>query len=258
MKPLRILMLIVVLVTTGWQATVWGASLADSGRRVFDYAGLFNAQTAAALEQKAQGLTLQYLQDIVIVTIDDAQGKSSMAFADDFYDYNGFGIGPDYNGLLLLIDMDNREFYITTTGSAIKAFNDAKIETMLDNIFPHVSKGNYAGGVEAFLRDIDRYLGKAGKPGAARYWSWDFFGIGLFVVIMIMGVMIVRHKRGLLAIPSARTYINDPACTLGDCKDVFLHTNTRRIYIDRDSDSGGSSTHTSSSGSSHGGGGRSF
>ena len=33
--------------------------------------------------------------DIVIVTTDDAEGKSSLAYADDFFDYNGYGVGEN-------------------------------------------------------------------------------------------------------------------------------------------------------------------
>ena len=227
------------------------------GNRVFDAAGLFNAGQRTTLNDKAHDLILKHQQDLVIVTTADAGGKSAMAYADDYYDYNGFGIGPNYDGLLLLIDMDNREFFITTTGSAIKLFNDVKIDNMLDNIYAFVAKGDYAGGADTFLRDVDRHLVKKTQP---HYWSWEFFGVGLFAVLMILGGMVMNHKKGLMAVPSTRRYINDDLCDLTRCDDVFLHSSTRRIAINNDSDSGrgGSSTHTSSSGRSHGGGGRSF
>lgn len=260
MKQLRFLILVVFLVSGCMGiAPAFGALLADSDQRVYDYAGLFPAAKVAELNTKARALTLQHLQDVVVVTINNSQGKSAMDYADDFYDYNGFGIGPDYNGLLLLIDMDNREFYITTTGSAIKIFTDAKIDAMLDNIYKYVAKGDYAGGAGAFLRDTERYLEAINKPKQIRYWSWEFFGVGLFAIFMIMGTIILRHKRGLMSVPSARVYLDNASCDLTKCEDNFLRSSTRRIRIDSDSSSsGGSSTHTSSSGTTHGGGGRSF
>lgn len=48
----------------------------------------------------------------ISVTTDDALGKISMEYADDFFGNGGFGVGNDYDGILFLIDTDNREVYI--------------------------------------------------------------------------------------------------------------------------------------------------
>lgn len=61
--------------------------------------------------------------DIVILTstaakhsADDSQAeKIGMAFADDFYDQNGFGTGSAKSGLIYFIDMSNRMPILTTT-----------------------------------------------------------------------------------------------------------------------------------------------
>ena len=45
---------------------------------------------------------------MVIVTVDDTRGKKARDFADDFFDYNGFGYGRDRDGILLLIDISDR------------------------------------------------------------------------------------------------------------------------------------------------------
>lgn len=256
-KPLHILILILLLVATYGVSVHAAVSGNDIGNRVFDDAGLFSSQQRAVLNSQAHELILKYQQYLVIVTTKDAGGKSAMAYADDYYDYNGFGIGPDYNGLLLLIDMDNREFFITTTGSAIKLFNDTKIENMLDNIYTYVAKGDYAGGAAVFLHDVDRHLTKKTQT---HFWSWEFFAVGVFAICMILGAMIMNHRKGLMAVPSTRAYINNTLCDITRRDDVFLHSSTRRIRIDSDSGSGGggSSTRTSSSGRSHGGGGRWF
>ena len=53
-----------------------------------------------ALEEEANNLSSEYNMDIVIVTTNDAAGKTSREYADDFFDYGGFGVGPDYDGIL--------------------------------------------------------------------------------------------------------------------------------------------------------------
>lgn len=198
-KAARILLLIILLLSLSTGFAAAQTTSADGvGPRVIDAAGLFTPEQRVTLNAKAHELILKHRQDLVIVTITDAGGKSAMAYADDYYDYNGFGVGPNYDGLLLLIDMDNREFFITTTGSAIRLFNDAKIERMLDNIYSYVTKGDYAGGAGVFLRDVDRQLTPVTQK---HYWSWEFFVVGLFVILMVMGTMIINHKKGLMFVP---------------------------------------------------------
>lgn len=251
---LRILIFVLLPVLCALPTAVFAN---DIGNRVFDDAGLFSAKQRAALHEQAQSLILKHRQDIVIVTTADAGGKSAMDYADDYYDYNGFGIGPEYDGLLLLIDMDNREFFITTTGRAIKLFNDRKIDNMLDNIYTYVAKGDYAGGAGVFLRDVERHLNHKYQ---VRYWNWTFFTVGFFVICLVLGGMFINHRKGLMSAASIRAYINAPSCEVTRRDDIFLRSSTRRIRINNDSASGGggSSTRTSSSGRTHGGGGRGF
>lgn len=258
------LMRIWILVLAPVLCALQSAALAnDIGNRVFDDAGLFSAQQRAALHEQAQDLILKHRQDIVIVTTADAGGKSAMDHADDYYGYHDFGLDPEYDGLLLLIDMDNREIFITTAGSAMNLFNGRKIDSMRDNIHAYVANGDYAGGAGVFLRDIGRHLEEKIQ---VRYWNWTFFTVGLFVICLVLGGMFLNHRKGLMSAASAKTYINAPLCEVTRCDDIFLHSSTRHIRISNNSGSGrgggssrsGSSTRTSSSGRSHGGGGRGF
>lgn len=76
---------------------------------VFDDAMLFTEEEKVNLYVEVNYLSQSYNMDIVIVTTNDALGKSSREYADDYFDYGGFGIGGNYDGILFLIDMDNRE-----------------------------------------------------------------------------------------------------------------------------------------------------
>ncbi|MBP5793935.1 MAG: TPM domain-containing protein, partial [Spirochaetaceae bacterium] len=70
----------------------------------------------------------KYNKEAVIVTTSDAQGKSAEAYADDFYDENDFGTGSGKDGVLFLIDMDNRKIHVSTSGSMIDYLEDWRIE----------------------------------------------------------------------------------------------------------------------------------
>ena len=128
--------------------------------KVYDLANLFTLDEVEALEKDAESLAQTYQMDVGIVTTDDADGKSAMAYADDFYDENDFGYGSDKDGLILLIDMDNREIYISPSGLGIQYFTDLRISNMLDSAYNYISNGDYYSTATDFLRQVKTYLDK--------------------------------------------------------------------------------------------------
>lgn len=128
--------------------------------KVYDFANLFTLDELDELEKGATSLAETYQMDVGIVTTQDAKGKSAMAYADDFYDENDFGYGSHKDGLLLLMDMDNREIYISTCGSGIQYFTDLRISKMLDSAYNYISNRDYYGTATDFLGQVKTYLDK--------------------------------------------------------------------------------------------------
>lgn len=134
--------------------------LAAADTKVYDYANLFTLDEVETLEDSAKKLAEAYQMDIGIVTTNNAEGKSAMEYADDFYDNNDYGYGSNADGLLFLIDMDNREIYISTCGSGIQYFTDLRISEMLDSTYEYVSNANYYGAATQFLKDVQTNIYK--------------------------------------------------------------------------------------------------
>ena len=97
-----------------------------AGNLVVDQAELFTDGEETELAASAATLGSQYQMDIVLVTTNDTGGLSAREYADDYFDYNGYGIGSERNGILFLMDFDNREIYISTSGSSIRYLTDRK------------------------------------------------------------------------------------------------------------------------------------
>ncbi|MBM6837148.1 TPM domain-containing protein [Clostridium saudiense] len=55
-------------------------------KRVVDRASLFSSEEIVSLENSINDISTRYEMDIVIVTTDDVEGKSSRDYADDFFD----------------------------------------------------------------------------------------------------------------------------------------------------------------------------
>ena len=55
------------------------------------------------LEEEITRVSARYGQDIVVLYADLDANKTPMEMADDYFDYNGYGIGAERSGVLLLV-----------------------------------------------------------------------------------------------------------------------------------------------------------
>lgn len=210
--------------------------------------------------------------DIVIVTAKTLNGADPTAYADDFYDYNGYGYGNNRDGLLLLISMEkeNRVWYISTTGYGITAFTDAGIQYIGNKLKEPLSDEDYAAAFNTFAELCDDFITKArtGTPYDSSNMPKEPMKRGWILVAIIVGFILsfitVGNMKGKLKTvrfqPAANSYMKAGSMNITESRDMFLYNTVTRTAKPKanDSDSEGSSTHTSSSGSTHGGGGGSF
>lgn len=213
--------------------------------------------------------------DIAIVITDYTNGKSTMDFADDYYDTNGFGIGSDYSGLLLLINMDIREVWISTSGKATYIFTDRRIDDVLDAVAPYLSEGDYYNACAEFINQVDRFAQMGVPEGQYRmdvtnytYWQKAVRLMKspvvyiIAAVIALVAVLIASSgNKGKVTVGS-RTYEESGSFQLIGKRDDFINQTITKVRITTNSGSKGSggrsSVHRSSSGRIHGGGGRKF
>ena len=127
--------------------------------KVFDDAGILTEQEEETLQQEIAATAEKLSLDVAVVTTEDAGGKSAEAYAEDFYDDHGFGYERENgSGILFLIDMDNREVYISAAGVAQEMYTDRDVDRMLDDeIMPYMKKGNYYRACRAFVDCLEEY-----------------------------------------------------------------------------------------------------
>ena len=242
---------------------------------LIDDAELLSDTEETLLNDRITELRETYGQDIVIVTTDDTNGKSAMDYADDYFDYHGY----TDNGVLLLIDMGNREWWISTEGSCIDALNDKEIQTIGKEVAKGLKAKNYFEACNDFLKSVDQELkqffdtiesvyGESSFGYAIKQWwngiSWSTVLIAVGIAILIAFIAVSILKAGMKTArmkPYAREYVREGSFHLTYHSDIFLYSNTTKRYIqpaNHSSGSGGGSTHRSSSGDRHGGGGGKF
>lgn len=277
--------------------TVWADQTgAVSGQpRVFDQAGLFSETEIIQLEEKIAQCRKSTKMDVVIVSAYADGERSAEEYADDYYDYGGFGVGKKASGVLLLYYMDGPgqpggECYISTAGTMINMLTDERIESILDDVYGDLGNRDFAGATEHFLEDVKAYVKEGVESGQytydrdtgeiVRYHSIRLYEVAIAMVIagILAGSVCLDIKKRYAMKQSSREVSNSLQAYRADCAfhfsvagDKMVNKYVRSVPIPRNTSSGsggrghsGSSSagrstiHTSSSGSSHGGGGRRF
>jgi uncharacterized protein len=278
MKKLRLWMMAVVLCA----GLFVGLEASAETMYVYDQADLLTEKEEEKLQDYAEIMKEVWEMNFLIVTTDDAQGKSSMEYADDFYDAH-FPEESEIDGMAYLIDMDNREIYLSTSGIAIRYLTDDRIEKVLDEAFACVAEGDYYGTFEAFFDESEKFLYK-GIPedqynydidtGEVDYYEEPMkLTFGEFLFAFVAGLIpagitigVIKAKYQLKFEDFHYDAYTASNVNLSTKSDHLINTFvTHRRIPKNDGHSGGSggggsrsSVHTSSSGRSHGGGGRSF
>lgn len=221
--------------------------------RLYDGADLLSADEEEAILARLDSISEAYGMDVAVVTVNSTAGKSPMAYADDYYDDN---FGDD--GILLLVSMEYRDWWISTSGRCISLFDDYTVESIGDNAAYYLGKGYNFDAFSTFADDCAYYI-----DGELNGYPFEFGAsllisavIGLVAAFIVTGVLKGELKT-VKAAHAASDYIKPGSLNITGSNDFFLYRNVRRIAKQTGS-SGGSRTHTSSSGRSHGGRGGKF
>jgi len=114
---------------------------------VDDSAMLFSSDETSEITDCVESFSLETGYSLAVVTTDDSMGKSSDEYADDYLDDLIDNQCWSEDSMLFLIDMDNREIYISTTGSAMDSYDSFQIDNIIDSGYSELVQGNYARAV---------------------------------------------------------------------------------------------------------------
>ena len=227
---------------------------------VVDNADILTDEEEAYFLERCQTFTDEYKCEIAIVTITDLEGKTAQEYADDFYDYNGYGYGENKDGLLCLYlhgEEGQRNATLTTSGTAQMNIGDDEIEDILLAIAGSAKFGEFKDAFDWYI-DLSE---EAVKPVPPLFWLLICLAVGMVIGLIITNSMASKnysvHKK-----ETAADYVRAGTLMITGRNDMFRNTRVNvtpkpKSNSGKSSDSNGS-THTSSSGRSHGGGSISF
>ena len=218
-----------------------------SGDLLVDDADLLTRQEEARLEDKLEQVRDQYGMDVVIVTVDSTNDSYIRDYADDYYDYNGYAD----DGVLLLVDMGSRQWWITGTGTGVDIFDSSVIDSIGYEFEDALSEGEYAEAFEIYIEECAYYIEDPFEAGPTILVAVI---IGLLAALIATGIMRAQLK-SVRAKAAASDYMKPGSMVVSQARELYLYSNVSRIRRQQNSSGG---THRSSSGRSHSGGGGRF
>lgn len=250
-------------------------------QRLVDEAGLLTDSEGKELLGQLDEISERQQVDVVVVTVDSLDGMSAMEYADNFYEANDYGFGEERDGILFLISMEERDWWMSTSGFGITAFTDAGLEYISEMIISDLSEGDYAWAFTTFADLCDDYItqAKTGEPYDVDHLPKDPLVLLVFLVmalavgfvISLIATGIMRLKlRSVYSKTEADSYVKKGSLKLTVENDLYLYKHVDRREKSKEENtsstgstgstrsSGGSTTHKSSSGKKHGGAGGKF
>lgn len=246
--------------------------------RLLDEADLLSSSEEAKILERLNTLSEKQRCNVTILTVNSHSG-SIEAFADDYFDYNGFGADYNDSGVLFVLSMNTREWAISTSGEGINAFTDYGQEKMTDTMLPYLKSGNYYKAFDVYIDTSDNYLNlyHAGTPfdigdifvdHSDRNSSFHFL-LSIIIGLVTATIPIVAMAANLKTVrknKNAAGYRTD-GIHISVNNDALVRTYVSKTRRESSSGShyggssrsggshhsGGSSVHRSSSGHSHGG-----
>ena len=190
---------------------------------------------------------------VAVVTVDSLEGKSAQAFADDWYDYNGYGMGPGDDGVLLLVSMRERAWAVTDYGKATSRLMRS-YDALCDSFLPYMSDGDWYEAFRTFASGCDKALsGKTLRTFDADR-ALELLPICL-IIALIASLPLMSTLRGQVKNvrlkQTAADYTRPGSMYITNGYEDFRNRVVSKTA--KAESSSGSGTHRSSSGRSHGG-----
>lgn len=233
--------------------------------RVADNADLLTADEEQRLSESISEVMKKYSFDIVIVTEPSIGADYPASYAENYYDSRNYGCGDTYDGILFLLDMEERDWYLCTDGIGTVIFTSKKIDGIGSRIVPSLSGGNYYSAFDRLISEIEDGLSDYNAhPDKSR--GPDRGRIMLFLILTVIGIIIsliivlsmkAKMKTARIAV-QANDYVINDSFNLVNADAVFLYSNVIKTPRQTSTSSSASRSGGSFGGHSHGGGGGKF
>ncbi len=148
--------------------------------------------------------------------------------------------------MVFLVALEEREWYIATSGIAAQLFSDRSLDALGEAAVPFFSQGDYGGGFQAFFDALPDVLAQE-EDRLSPKTMWDVLPLSLLlgllaaggtVAVMAFGMNTRRPKH------SAGDYLTQGSFHMGLCQDLYLYSNVTKTRRQTGSGSSGGGGHS--------------
>lgn len=220
---------------------------------VWDDANLLSQSEVSQLDATLRDISQAYNAEIRVVTIPSMDGGDIDEFLKYLYDESGFGYGENYDGVLLLVCMDPREWRILSNGFAGDAITSDDIEMIGDVIVSDLSDGHYYDAFNAFAQECQYYLD--GYINGFPFDAGTTFVVAAVLGLLVAWIVTAVMKGQLKSVQmqrAASAYVKHGSLEITQSGDFFMYRNitrTERPQNNSSSRSGGGSSRSTGGGS---------
>ena len=149
----------ILLMTFILSAAVFAPAVLTAQDRVVDNANLLSSAQKANLKESLDSIAETYDFDLVIVTERSIGRKTPMEYADDYFDYNGYGLGDDgLDGCLFLQVTGNRDYWFSTSGRGIGLLTSVDFTRLETRVLRYLGPGNNYQAYRTFIEEWESIL----------------------------------------------------------------------------------------------------
>ena len=256
----------------------------DASEKIYDFSDILTDYEEQQLKVLIDNFYEKTKMDLVILTDDFpyTSDDQNVEYADDFYDYNDFGLNTKhYDGIVLFRNTYQVDPYyeMTLTGEAQFYYHTRK-DNILDTIYNEIKSEQYYNGFKHFIDLLDNYY-ETGIPSEMEGYTLDDTGHLVappkppkeyevptiwMIITAVLGTSIftgvnVKKNKMVTHAYEANDFLDKTTINYTKATDDLTNTFVTHHIISTGSSSGGSggggfSSHTGSSGFGHSSGGR--
>lgn len=256
---LALLLLMAGLIThTAVQAYAADTENTAINQHVYDKADLLSTSEIEQLEQLCIDYGDEAGIEIMILTHDDPNGGYAEDYIEDFEDQLPIG-----DRVYLLIDMNERVVFMEGYGSAETYIHSKRIDTIIDEITPNLSEGNYYDACVTYIKRSAAYMSddselnydhdytaqppQSSNPNAPNYdetWPSDrnvgssgfidiisnvWVQLIVSILIGIITVSVMAYQSGGTMTAGSNNYIEQGNSGLIGRRDDYIRTQVTRV-----------------------------
>ncbi|HHV13293.1 MAG TPA: hypothetical protein GXX75_23760 [Clostridiales bacterium] len=230
----------------------------DTYQHVYDEAGLLSTDEIADLEELCKSYGDDAGLEIMILTHNDSAAPYAEDYIEDFEDQLPVG-----DRVYILVDMYNRVVFMEGYGKAETYIHSKRIDSIIDEITPDLSGGNYYNAFVTYIERSAAYMSddselnydhdytadtpQSNNPGAPNYdetWPSDYNSsaskaanilsnvwIQLLAAVIIAGitVAVMAYNSGGKMTAGAGNYVDQSHSGLIGRRDDYIRTTVTRV-----------------------------